>query len=95
MKIVSNDIFDCMKSTIKQHDETLIQWRDTLDRWNETREINNELLNENRRLEKRLLESLDRIDELVVMNKELLSIIRSGIQVELMTKAEEVSGICS
>lgn len=88
MKIISNEMMDYFTSTIEQRDECFEHWRNTLD-------LNNRLIEENERLEKRLLESFDRIEELMNVNKELLSIIQSGIQVEIMTKAEEASEICS
>ena len=88
MKIITNNMMDYFTSAIKHRDECLEHWRDTID-------LNSRLIEENSRLEKRLLESFDRIEELVNLNKELLSIIRSGIQVEVMTKTEDALDVCS
>ena len=88
MKTISNDMMKYFESAIKDRDECLEHWRNTID-------LNSRLIEENSMLEKRLLESFDRIEELVNVNKELLSIIHSGIQVEVMTKTEDAFDVCS
>lgn len=88
MKIISNYMMNYFTSAIKHRDECLEHWRNTID-------LNSRLIEENSRLEKRLLESFDRIEELTNVNKELLSIIQSGIQVEVMTKTEDALDVCS
>lgn len=88
MKIITNNMMDYFASAVKHRDECLEHWRDTID-------LNSRLIEENSMLKKRLLESLDRFEELVNVNKELLSIIQSGIQVEVMTKTEDALDVCS
>lgn len=88
MKIISNDMMNYFTSAIKHRDECLEHWRNTID-------LNSRLIEENSRLEKLLIESFDRIEELTNVNKELLSIIQSGIQVEVMTKTADALDVCS